>query len=111
MLKNNKWVPTFPNAKYLVGGTEWDFFSRAEDPFMKDPVDDSVRPIMAEGMSELVDDKYKITDEIWLESTPIVATLRPFCGPDIFKRSGRSHRSATLCIIRFNVVIPEWDDV
>ncbi len=69
-LKNDKWVPTFPNAKYLIGGTEWDFFSRAKDPFLKDPVEDSVRSVMAEGMSELVDDRYKITDEVWLESTP-----------------------------------------
>jgi glyoxylase-like metal-dependent hydrolase (beta-lactamase superfamily II) len=69
-LENDKWVPTFPNAKYLIGGTEWDFFSRADDPFLKDPVDDSVRPVMAEGMSELVDDGYRITDEVWLESTP-----------------------------------------
>lgn len=70
MLKNDKWVPTFANAKYLIGGTEWDFFSKVEDPFMKDPVDDSVRPVFAEGMCELVNDKYKITDEVWLESTP-----------------------------------------
>jgi glyoxylase-like metal-dependent hydrolase (beta-lactamase superfamily II) len=70
MRKNDKWVATFPNAKYLIGGTEWDFFSRTEDPFLKDPVDDSVRPIMADGMAELVDAKYKVTDEVWLESTP-----------------------------------------
>jgi glyoxylase-like metal-dependent hydrolase (beta-lactamase superfamily II) len=70
MLKDGKWVPTFPNAKYLIGGTEWDFFSHAADPFLKDPVDDSVLPVMAEGMSELVDDGYRITDEVWLESTP-----------------------------------------
>jgi glyoxylase-like metal-dependent hydrolase (beta-lactamase superfamily II) len=70
MLKGGKWVPTFPNAKYLIGGTEWDFFSRAADPFLKDPVDDSVLPVMAEGMSEIVDDGYRITDEVWLESTP-----------------------------------------
>jgi glyoxylase-like metal-dependent hydrolase (beta-lactamase superfamily II) len=70
MLKAGKWVPTFPNAKYLIGGTEWDFFSRAADPFLKDPVDDSVLPVMGEGMSELVDDGYRITDEVWLESTP-----------------------------------------
>jgi glyoxylase-like metal-dependent hydrolase (beta-lactamase superfamily II) len=70
MLKDGKWVPTFPNAKYLIGGTEWDFFSRVDDPFLKDPVDDSVRPVMAEGMSELVDEGYRITDEVWLESTP-----------------------------------------
>jgi hypothetical protein len=66
MLKDGKWVPTFPSAKYLIGGTEWDFFSRADDPFLKDPVDDSVRPVMAAGMSELVDDGYRITDEVWL---------------------------------------------
>jgi glyoxylase-like metal-dependent hydrolase (beta-lactamase superfamily II) len=70
MLKDGKWVATFPNAKYLVGGTEWDFFSRSEDPFFKDPVDDSVRPVMADGRVDLVDDKHRITDEVWLEATP-----------------------------------------
>jgi glyoxylase-like metal-dependent hydrolase (beta-lactamase superfamily II) len=70
MLQNGKWVPTFPNATYLIGGTEWDFFSTAEDPFLKAPVDDSVRPVVAEGMSRLVDHAHRITDEVWLESTP-----------------------------------------
>ena len=70
MLRDGKWVATFPNAKYLIGGTEWDFFSRAEDSFLKDPVDDSVRPVIAEGRAELVDDRHRITDEIWLESAP-----------------------------------------
>jgi glyoxylase-like metal-dependent hydrolase (beta-lactamase superfamily II) len=70
MLKNDKWVATFPNARYLIGGTEWDFFSRQEDDFFKPPVDDSVPPLFAEGRADLVDDKRKITDEVWLESTP-----------------------------------------
>jgi glyoxylase-like metal-dependent hydrolase (beta-lactamase superfamily II) len=70
MLQDGKWVATFPNAKYLVGGTEWDFFSHSEDPFFKDPVDDSVRPVMDEGRVDLVDDKHRITDEVWLEATP-----------------------------------------
>jgi glyoxylase-like metal-dependent hydrolase (beta-lactamase superfamily II) len=70
MLRDGKWVPTFPNAIYLIGGTEWDFFSRAEEPFLKGPVDDSVRPVVAEGRSLLVDDAHRITDEVWLESTP-----------------------------------------
>jgi glyoxylase-like metal-dependent hydrolase (beta-lactamase superfamily II) len=70
MLRDGHWVPTFPNATYLIGGTEWDFFSHAEDPFLKGPVDDSVRPVMADGRSQLVDDTHRITDEVWLESTP-----------------------------------------
>jgi glyoxylase-like metal-dependent hydrolase (beta-lactamase superfamily II) len=69
MLRDGKWVPTFPNATYLLGGTEWDFFSTATDDFLKGPVDDSVRPVVAEGMSRLVDAGHRITDEVWLEST------------------------------------------
>jgi len=70
MLQNGKWVATFPNARYLIGGTEWDFFSRQQDEFFKAPVEDSVRPIIAEGRAELVDEKRRITEEVWLESTP-----------------------------------------
>ncbi len=70
MLRGGRWVPTFPNATYLIGGTEWDFFSTAEEPFLKGPVDDSVRPVVAAGMSQLVDDAHRLTDEVWLESTP-----------------------------------------
>jgi glyoxylase-like metal-dependent hydrolase (beta-lactamase superfamily II) len=70
VLENDRWVPTFPNATYLIGGTEWDFFSTTEEPFLKGPVDDSVRPVMADGRSRLVDAAFRITDEVWLESTP-----------------------------------------
>ncbi|HEY1849961.1 MAG TPA: MBL fold metallo-hydrolase [Candidatus Binataceae bacterium] len=88
MLKNNKWVATFPNAKYLLGGTEWDFFSRSEDPFFKDPVDDSVRPVIAEGMTSLVDDKHRVTDEVWLESTPGHTAFR---GSNFIEGRGRGN--------------------
>ena len=70
MLQNGKWVPTFPNARYLIGGTEWDFFSRQTDDFFKAPVDDSIRPIFDHSMAELVDDGRKLSDELWLEATP-----------------------------------------
>ena len=69
-LENGRWVPTFPNAIYLIGGTEWDFFSTTQEPFLKAPVDDSVRPVMADGRSRLVDGGHRITEEVWLESTP-----------------------------------------
>jgi glyoxylase-like metal-dependent hydrolase (beta-lactamase superfamily II) len=69
-LEAGKWVPTFPNAKYLIGATEWDYFSRSEDQFLKDPVDDSVRPCVERGVADLVQPDTKITDEVWLEPTP-----------------------------------------
>ena len=70
VLQNGRWAPTFPNASYLIGGTEWDFFSTTEEPLLKGPVDDSVRPVVAEGRALLVDAGHRITDEVWLESTP-----------------------------------------
>ena len=70
MRAGDKWVATFPNATYLIGGTEWDFFSCTEDAFLKQPIDDSVRPVMDEGRVQLVDATHRITDEVWLESTP-----------------------------------------
>ena len=70
MLKDGKWVATFPNARYLVGGTEWDFWSHFDGADMRDPVEDSVRPIVDSGHAQLVDSTFKITDEVWLEPTP-----------------------------------------
>jgi glyoxylase-like metal-dependent hydrolase (beta-lactamase superfamily II) len=109
MLKNEKWVPTFPNAKYLVGGTEWDFFSRAVDPFFKDPVEDSVRPVMAEGMTELVDDQYKITDEVWLESTP--GHTPGHFAVRISSKGQEAVITGDLMHHPIQCRYPEWDDV
>ncbi len=70
MLKDGKWVPTFPNARYVIGGVEWDFWSKFDDADARVLVDDSVRPVVDCGMAELVDSTYRITDEVRLEPTP-----------------------------------------
>ncbi|HKF29453.1 MAG TPA: MBL fold metallo-hydrolase [Candidatus Binataceae bacterium] len=69
-LENGKWVPTFPNARYLVGGTEWDYWSKSDNKDSRDPIEDSVRPVVDSGHAKLVDSDYRITDEVWLEPTP-----------------------------------------
>ncbi len=71
MLENGKWVPTFPKARLLMVKREWDHWNKFEgSPDFKNPIDDSVRPIIAAGLSELVDLNHRITGEVWLESTP-----------------------------------------
>jgi glyoxylase-like metal-dependent hydrolase (beta-lactamase superfamily II) len=108
MLQNDKWVATFPNARYLIGGTEWDFFSRQQDEFFKAPVDDSVRPIFAEGRAELVDDKRKITDEVWLESTPGHTP-----GHFSVRISSKGHDAVITGDLMHHPIqcrYPEWDD-
>ena len=109
MLDKGKWVPTFPNARYLIGGTEWDFFSKMEDDFHKGPVDDSVRPIIDDGMADLIDEKHRITDEVWFESTP---------GHTPGHMSVRISSGGQEAVITgdmmhhpIQVRYPEWDDV
>lgn len=107
-LENDKWVPTFPSAKYLIGGTEWDFFSRQADEFFKAPVDDSVRPIFDHGRAELVDDKRRITDEIWLESTPGHTP-----GHFAVRISSKGQEAVITGDLRHHPIqcrYPEWDD-
>ena len=70
MLDKGKWVPTFQNARYVLGGTEWDFHKTQEDVLFKEPVEDSIKPIISDGMADLVDAEHRVTDEVWLESTP-----------------------------------------
>lgn len=70
MLVAGRWLPTFPQARYLIGRVEWNHWSKATDNFTKDPIDDSVRPIVDAGLATLVEDTHRITKEVWLEPTP-----------------------------------------
>jgi glyoxylase-like metal-dependent hydrolase (beta-lactamase superfamily II) len=69
----NRWVPTFPNARYLFGRREWDHWlhlRRTGGYHNMDHLSDSIDPILEAGLAEFVDDSYKLTDEVWFEPTP-----------------------------------------
>jgi glyoxylase-like metal-dependent hydrolase (beta-lactamase superfamily II) len=65
MLQGDRWVPTFPNARYLIGRKEWEHWGPSKDP----AIGDSVRPVFDAGLVDLVDTDYRINDAIWLEPT------------------------------------------
>jgi len=69
MLVDGEWVPTFPNAKYLFGKLEFEYWtSVVEDVNIE--LRYSVTPIVEAGLHELVESDHRLTDEVWLESTP-----------------------------------------
>ena len=72
MWVDDRWVPTFDNARYLIGETEWGHWSGedAEQRRGDDILSDSVRSIFDAGLVDLVATDHKICDEVWLESTP-----------------------------------------
>ncbi len=109
MLDKGKWVPTFPNAKYLIGGTDWDFFSKQQDPFYKESVDDSVRPVMSDGLTKLVDEKERITDEVWLEPTP--GHTPGHFSVRISSQGQNAVITGDMMHHPIQCLYPEWDDV
>ncbi len=70
MKVDGRWVPTFPNARYLVVRPEWEHWSKEDDRVFGDVLGDSVRPIFEAGLAELVEPGHAVTDEISLEPTP-----------------------------------------
>jgi glyoxylase-like metal-dependent hydrolase (beta-lactamase superfamily II) len=69
-LDNGKWVPTFPNARYLFHRTEWEFWQHTEEKNQAEVVKDSLLPIIDAGLAVMVEADHVITDGVWLESTP-----------------------------------------
>jgi glyoxylase-like metal-dependent hydrolase (beta-lactamase superfamily II) len=70
-LAGGKWVPTFANARYLFGKTEFEHWrDHSIEPVHIAVFNDSVKPIWDAGKAELIASNAKITDEISMISTP-----------------------------------------
>jgi glyoxylase-like metal-dependent hydrolase (beta-lactamase superfamily II) len=75
MLVDGEWVPTFPNARYLLCRDEWEHWEAAFPEVgsargYAATIDDAVRPVVAAGLADLVPADHRVTDEIRLEATP-----------------------------------------
>lgn len=71
-LENGRWVPTFPNAKYLFHETEYAFWEaeHAGQDWIRDAFEDSVLPVVSAGQVEMVKADHQIADGIVLEPSP-----------------------------------------
>ena len=68
MLVDGQWLPTFPNARYLVAEQEWSYW---RDVAASGPVlADSVRPVIDAGLVDFVPTDHRLCEEVWLEPTP-----------------------------------------
>ncbi len=71
MLVEGRWVPTFPNARYLMGRTEFEHWRQArEREDMVTVLKDSVFPIFDRGLVDLVESDCRISPEVSLVPTP-----------------------------------------
>jgi len=71
MLVDGEWVPTFPNARYLLAETEFNYWNGADaDPLNEGIMADSVQPVVDAGLVDLVDWQHQVSPEVTLEPTP-----------------------------------------
>lgn len=75
-LENGKWVPTFPNAKYIFNRTEYAYWQNVAEtgivpPRQRDGVwQINCLPIVEAGQAILIDDHYTIDDTVSIIPTP-----------------------------------------
>ncbi len=70
-LLGGKWVPTFANARYLFGKTEYEHWAaHSPEGEHRAVFEDSVQPIVDAGRANLIGSDHRIGDEISLISTP-----------------------------------------
>lgn len=68
-LVDGQWVPTFPNARYLIVRDEWDYWKNCltDKGELVNYVQDSILPMIEAGKVDLVEHNTVIDEGIWLE--------------------------------------------
>jgi len=78
MREGDKWVPTFPNARYILDKTEFEYWLAPyncppDEGFNKTQeltIEDSIKPVYEAGLIDLVEGNHKVCDEVTLVPTP-----------------------------------------
>jgi glyoxylase-like metal-dependent hydrolase (beta-lactamase superfamily II) len=71
-LEAGRWIPTFPNARYLIGRAEFDYWQGEEADNAhpeRSPFQDSVKPVFDAGLVDLVETDHQVCPEVRLEPT------------------------------------------
>jgi glyoxylase-like metal-dependent hydrolase (beta-lactamase superfamily II) len=91
LLRDGAWVPTFPNATYLMPRADFEFWNPANNPDLAGSVnenvfEDSVAPVHEAGQVQLWEDTHVIDAALRLEAapghTPGSSVLKVVSGPD-----------------------------
>ncbi|TFG96782.1 MAG: MBL fold metallo-hydrolase [Myxococcales bacterium] len=67
---DGRFVPAFPNARYLFARAEWRHWSQHPDTGFTPTLRDAVRPVLDAGQADLVEADHRITPELRLEPSP-----------------------------------------
>jgi glyoxylase-like metal-dependent hydrolase (beta-lactamase superfamily II) len=70
--EDDRWVVTFPRARYLFGRAEWEHWSAAGEVAngYASNIDDTIRPVLEAGAADLVETDHQVCPQVRLTPTP-----------------------------------------
>ena len=112
LLRNGRWVPTFPNAKYVFHKREYEAWEEATKRGAQPPGNVwrfNCEPVVAAGQALLVDDDFALDDTITLIPTPGHSPCH--CCVDIHSRGERAVVTGDLMHHALQCREPDWSTV
>jgi glyoxylase-like metal-dependent hydrolase (beta-lactamase superfamily II) len=112
VLRDGRWVPTFPNAKYVFHKREYAIWEEEHKKGKNPPgtvFRDNCLPIVEAGQALLVDDDYALDDTITLTPTPGHSPCH--CCVNIFSRGQRAVVTGDLMHHSIQCLEPDWSAV
>lgn len=114
-LHNGEWVPTFPNAKYLISKGEFDYWCEAIDtgqahPHRKQPWIDSVLPVVKHGLAKFVEDNHALENELpdEIRYMPLHGHTKHHCGLYLCSKSQDAIFSGDAIHHPIQLARPDW---
>jgi glyoxylase-like metal-dependent hydrolase (beta-lactamase superfamily II) len=101
-LVDGRWVPTFPRAKYVMAGEEWEFWRHEQD----ECIADSVVPVVEAGQAVLVNHDYAV--DPWLTFEPSPGHTPGHVSVRLKTRGGEAVFSGDVMHRTVQVAEPQW---
>ena len=96
------WVPTFPKARYIFAGEEWEYWRHENDLCIAD----SVVPVVEAGQAMLVDSRHTL--DAWLRFEPSPGHTPGHVCVRLSTRAGHAVFSGDLMHRTVQVAEPQW---
>ncbi|MGY2933019.1 glyoxylase-like metal-dependent hydrolase (beta-lactamase superfamily II) [Bradyrhizobium sp. GM6.1] len=114
-LQDGQWVPTFPNARYLISKGEFEWWRDAINScsvksYRKLAFDDSVLPVVARGLAIFVEDDYSFENEMpdEVRYIPLRGHTKHHCGLYLRARSQDAIFTGDAIHHPIQIARPDW---
>jgi glyoxylase-like metal-dependent hydrolase (beta-lactamase superfamily II) len=104
-LVDGRWVPTFPRARYIFVGEEWEYWRHEKD----DCIADSVVPVVEHGQVDLVESDHALGR--WLRFEPSPGHTPGHVSVRLETSAGRAVFSGDLMHRVVQVAEPQWSSI